>query len=373
MTDRELLLRVFHQQPVERIPVSPFIYINYVKEFFGSHDVDCVEKTPDVYRHFGFDLIHRNCSVDYDAYGPTGTDWNIETSTKSEGRDETTVTRIITPGGEIVMKDALRWIYEYEAEVSLMDFPVKSEADFELFSRYQPSSPDTADVSDIRKAGKAVGNRGITAPWIQSAFNLVAYYYRRVDDLLMDAILNPVFYNRMMNFFLSRYLVFIQQLIDAGVDVLSCGGNIANGKLVSPDFFRRFIWPFEKRLIDFIQHQGVPVLFHNCGYAANLLPLYTDLGMKAYESLTPAPYGDTDLSTAVKVFGRRVTLAGGIDQIDLLRKGTPEEIESIVKRVLDTVRGRSHFILGTTDYFNEETPEDNIFAFVESGKRYGKL
>ena len=56
LSGRERLLRVFHQREVDRIPVAPFIHINYVKEFFGTQDVDWVAKTPDVYAHFGFDL-----------------------------------------------------------------------------------------------------------------------------------------------------------------------------------------------------------------------------------------------------------------------------------------------------------------------------
>ena len=115
------------------------------------------------------------------------------------------------------------------------------------------------------------------------------------------------------------------------------------------------------------------MLYHNCGYARSLLPLYPGLGMRAYESLTPPPYGDTVLAEAVRAFGQGTTLLGGIDQLDLLRTGTAREIEATVKSVLDTVRGRCHFILGTTDYFNENTPEDGIRALAEAGHRYGKL
>ena len=58
MSTRQLLQRIFNQQEVDRIPVSPFIHINYVKEFYDNHEVDWVTKTVDVYDHFGFDLIN---------------------------------------------------------------------------------------------------------------------------------------------------------------------------------------------------------------------------------------------------------------------------------------------------------------------------
>lgn len=371
-SDRQRLLRVFHQQEVDRIPVSPFIHVNYVKEFFGTHDVDWVVKTPEVYRHFGFDLIHRNCSIAYDPFGAESKDWKPEATHQAEGRDDTTSTVIHTPQGELRCRDALRWVYEFDAEVSPVEFPVKNESDFELFRLFQPDLEEV-DVSDIKRAKEAVGDRGIVAPWIQGAFNLVAIYYRKLDDLLVDALLKPQFYRSMMEFFIGRYKKFIQKLIDVGADVLSYGANVANGKLLGADFYRKQIWPYEKDLISFIQGQGVVVLFHNCGYARNLIPLYSTLGLKAYESLTPPPYGDTVLGTAVETFGLNTTLVGGIDQLDLLRKGSIQEIDSTVKSVLDTVRGRSHFILGTTDYFNENTPKDKIQALADSGRRYGKL
>jgi len=372
MSNRQRLLRVLRQEPVDRIPVSPFIHINYVKEFFGTHDVDWVVKTPDVYRHFGFDIIHRNCSIAYDAYGPAAGDWQVGIDVAREGRDETTSTTITTPQGRIEVRQALRWVYEYDAEVSAVGYPIREEADFELFLKYQPPA-EPADTRDILRAKHTLGDEGIVAPWIQGAFNLLAVYYRKLDDLLVDAVLKPDFYSRMMDHFLTRYMGFVQQLIDAGADVLSYGANVANAKLIGPDFFHRYIWPYEKKLIDFIQNQDIAVLFHNCGYAKNFFPLYTGLGMKAYESLTPKPYGDTTLAEAVEAFGTRTTLAGGVDQLDLLRKGSAEEIDSTVEAICRTVRNRCHFILGTTDYFNEATPRANIHALAEAGKRHGSL
>jgi uroporphyrinogen decarboxylase len=371
-TTREILLRALHQQPVDRIPVSPFIHVNHVKEFFGSHEVDWVEKTPEVYAAYGLDCMHRNCSVAYDAYGPPGADWTIDARRSPAGRDSTTETVITTPRGELRWVEELRWVYEWDSESSAVKFPIRERADFELFCKYQPPL-GPVDDSDIRRGRKAVGDRGVVAPWIQGAFNLVAVHYRKVDDLLVDALTDAPFYREMMEHFLARYKLFVGALIDAGAEVLSAGGNIANGKMVSPEFFREHIWPYEKSLIDFVQSRGAVLLYHNCGYARRLIPVYPSLGMKAYESLTPPPYGDTVLDEAVAAFGRETTLLGGIDQLDLLRKGSPADIDREVRKVLQAVKGRCHFILGTTDYFNENTPADRIRAFADAGRKHGAL
>ena len=99
MTGREALLQVLRRQPADRIPVSPFIHVNYVKEFFGANDVDYVARTPEVYRHFGFDIMHRNCSIAYDAYGETARHWDVTTQTEVDGRDLTSATVVQTPTG----------------------------------------------------------------------------------------------------------------------------------------------------------------------------------------------------------------------------------------------------------------------------------
>jgi hypothetical protein len=373
MTNGERLWRALNQQPIDRVLVSPFIHVNYVREFFGDRDLDPIEPTIEVYRHFGFDLMHRNCSVDYDHLTAVQTpEWRASVGKSREGRDETITTVVTTPEGEIRRIQTTRWTCEYDAESALVEFPIKSEQDLELCKKYMPPV-GRLDTSPIRRAKELVGNEGIIAPWIQGVFNEASFCYRKLDDLILDAVLRPDFYHDLMTFCLQRVSPLIEQYASVGAEVLSMGGNIANGKMVGPDFFDRYVAPYERRLINFIQQHGTIVLYHNCGYARRLLPIYPSLGMKAYESLTPPPYGDTPLAEAlVRFHPTKTTLLGNIDQIDLLRKGRAQDIETAVKETLDTVKpwGGS-FILATTDYFNENTPHDNIHALAEAGHKFG--
>ncbi len=71
-------------------------------------------------------------------------------------------------------------------------------------------------------------------------------------------------------------------------------------------------------------------------------------------------------------FDKSITLSGNIDQVSFLKNASPEEIREEVRKVLDKVKKRGNFILATTDYFSEQTPYENIFAFAEAGMEYGK-
>ena len=81
-------------------------------------------------------------------------------------------------------------MYEYDAENSATDYPIKTERDLDILMRYQPPVGEV-DCTDIRVRGEVVDDEGIIAPWIQGAFNLAALYYRKVDDLLVDALRGP--------------------------------------------------------------------------------------------------------------------------------------------------------------------------------------
>lgn len=374
MTGRERLLKVFRQEPVDRVPIAPFIHVNFVKEYFNNDNIDIIERTIEVYEHFGFDMIHRNCmSVYYDDIHLVSPDWKVERFTKTEGRDETRFTTIHTPDGDLTETFKLNWMSHYDAEASVVDYLIKTENDFNLFSKYQPPL-GTVDTTGIARARKLVcdSNKGIIAPWIQGAFNYLAIYYRKLDDLLLDAMVNPGFYRRMMEYFLERNKQMIMQYIQAGVDAFSYAGNIASGKLIGLDFFLEYVFPYEKRLIDFIQSNGVYVQYHNCGYGMNLFTAYKELGMNVYESMTPPPFGDTVFEEVLKLMPQTITLSGNIDQIQFLKTAMPLQIQQKIKDLLEKAKRRGNFILSTTDYLGEQTPYHNIMAFVDAGMDYGK-
>lgn len=368
VTDRDRLLSVFALQGGACIPVAPFIHVNFVRAFFGRQDVDPISDTIEVYRHFGFDIIHRNCTPAYDGIALDGERWKAETTVEKDDRGETTTTIVHTPRGDLRQVWRLNWVSEYDAEATPVEYLIKSESDLDLMVEYQPPVGDI-DTSPIRRAREELGDGGIVAPWVQGGFNHAAYFVRPPDQLMLDALTHPEFYHALMSYFVERNKAIMSQFIAAGADVLSYAANIASGKMVSEAFFRTFVAPYEKDLIDFVQAHGAHVLYHNCGCAKNLLPCYAELGMRAYESLTPPPYGDTLLEHAFEAMGPDVVLSGNIDQIEFLQKATPQEIEARVASVLEQARRRGNFILATTDYFHEDTPHDNVHALADAARK----
>ena len=149
------------------------------------------------------------------------------------------------------------------------------------------------------------------------------------------------------------------------------GANVANSKLVSTEFWLDNFLPYENRYVDFIQDQGVLGVFHNCGYAAGHLHAYHHLHHRMWGYMTPPPHGDTDLAEAVATLPQNLLLWGNIDQIDFLRQATPQEVEENVRQVIEIVKPRGNFILGSSDNLETGTPHENIRALVAAGRKYG--
>ena len=77
MNGRERLLKTLKNEPVDRIPIAPFLYYNAVYEmfdykpdlehFFDPFDFDPIEKFIEYCDYFGFDVLHVLGSV-WDMY-----------------------------------------------------------------------------------------------------------------------------------------------------------------------------------------------------------------------------------------------------------------------------------------------------------------
>lgn len=112
-------------------------------------------------------------------------------------------------------------------------------------------------------------------------------------------------------------------------------------------------------------------MYHNCGDGKSLMPLIDQMSMDIYESLTPPPFGDTVLSEALETIRPPKALLGNLDQIDFLVHATPDEVLRRTRDILEAAKKRGHFILATSDYISEGTPEENLYAFAQAALEFG--
>lgn len=373
MNSRNLLWNLLSGEKTNRIPVAPFIFNNYVNEVL-EHPNDKIASCLSLYRKYGFDIILRNYFVaDYlDESCIECTSWSVKSKITGDiEKDWNEQTVITTPERRLTQIKSYRKITPNETVEAITEYFIKDKSDLDQFIKYQPPI-GKYDYSIITYAKEQVGNDGITGPWVQGAFNY-AGTYRELSELLMDPYIDENFYKELMEYFTSRLISYVQEVIKAGADFISLSGNKAIGSMTGPKMFAEYIMPYECRIIEAIHKAGAKVIYHNCGDARSLLPLYNEMNIDMYESLTSPPYGDTIFEEALNIIKLPTVLSGGIDQIDFLKKSNPEQIEEKVKEVMTLSKKRGGFILAASDYISEGTPEGNIFALSQAGHRYGAI
>lgn len=365
MTGRERILATVAGEKVDRIPVAPFVYSNVVREWKQDPATDVVSGTAEFYRHFGMDIIHRNFNIRHNDL-VSAPNWRVSQSSRTEGSEIRVTREIETPAGVLREVESLTALSPYMTVSAQIECFIKDAEDFEIFRKYAPE-PVPADFGDLRRAKAAVGEDGVTAPWISGVFNYMARL-RSLEELITDPYMEPDFYEMLAEFSLERLKKAMEPVAGEGVDFVSLAGNLANGTMAGPRYYEEYVLPYESRLIRRLQRDGIKVIYHNCGDAANMIACYNRLMPDCYESMTEPPYADNSLEKCLEAFDKRIALMGNVDQIRFLRQASPEEVYAHARHILEMAGKRGRFILGTSDLLEENTPAENLFALVRAAR-----
>ena len=389
LTGRERLFKTFRGQKVDRVPIAPFLYYNAIYEMFGykpdidtffdPEDFDPIKKAVEYCDYFGFDVLHSLGSV-WDFYAAYNSsidrsvvrawdNWDVTIDDERKGDKKRRTVAIRTPDGDLSHTEECRRSSTYLIIHAPVEYPIKTKENFEIFRRYSPPA-DNMDCRLISRARGAVGDKGLVTANTHGAFNTLAQF-RKLEDVMMDPIVDEGFYREMMDFFVERLIERAKKMVNRGADVIEVAANLATSA-VGPEFYRKHILEYENRLLNAIHETGALTIFHNCGDAAKIMHLYNDLDIDCWGYLTPPPFGDVDFDEALKVMRPDLVLRGNIDQVEFMVKATPKEVKEKVREVVLKAKQRGNFILSTTDFFFDGTPYENIRAFAEAGLEYGR-
>ncbi|MBF9016581.1 MULTISPECIES: uroporphyrinogen decarboxylase family protein [unclassified Oceanispirochaeta] len=380
MTGRERILAVLNKQVPDRIPVTFFVQEEYLSWFYPERkNISRVSDAVDCARHYGFDIITRDNKYTKPYWlNKSYPNWEVQEETWIENDIYYRKTAIKTPGGTLDQIETapndpriLKGVHFH-----MQDYLLKSVESFEIFKKYFPEI-DKRELEERRERARysknIIGDLGITCPWgIGGVYNSVSSY-RNIQELLMDPYIQPDFYHDLMDFFTKWIVKDYQIMTETEFDALGIQGNIANGALMGDDFFSQYILPYEKRISDTIRSGGKFSIYHNCGYAHNLYKSYRELGIDVWETVAPSPMGDNNLREARNFFGEDLILSGNLDQVNFLKRATPDEIRETVKEIMCQGKKGGAFLFSASDYLEPETPEENIKAAVSAAIEWGGL
>jgi len=134
---------------------------------------------------------------------------------------------------------------------------------------------------------------------------------------------------------------------------------------MSPDQFRTFYWPSLRKLIIGLINEGlVPQLFAEGGYNDRL-----DVIGDVPKGKVLWWFDRTDMKLAKGTVGKVACLAGNVP-LDLLCTGTPDEVKTYCRELIDVAGRDGGFILSSGAGLQGSKP-DNVKAMIEFSKQYG--
>lgn len=140
------------------------------------------------------------------------------------------------------------------------------------------------------------------------------------------------------------------------------------GLLFSPAVLHTLLFPYMKEMASMCHKRGLPFLYHTDG---NVLQVIDDLIALGVDALHPIEPNAMDIVALKKQYGGKLALVGGID-VDLLSRGTPEQIDELVKNMIADVAPGGGYLVGSSNSVPNYVPLANYEALLHASIKYGK-
>jgi len=256
----------------------------------------------------------------------------------------------------------------------LADATIKDIEDYSF-----PDGGDPTRFTGVRQ--QALKLREETPYAISTGIGGVVYetcwYMRGLERWFMDMLENTDFcealLEQMLKFWMDYYVGFMAEVGDI-VDIVMIGDDLAGqqGPLFSPDFYRKFVKPRQKKLIQHIKSlTSAKIWYHTCGGCTEYIPDLIDNGI---DILNPVQISAAkmDPQNLKNTFGKDIVFwGGGIDAQHILPFAKPDEVREHVRKNLEIFKQGGGYVFSNVHNIQADVPAENITAMYDAAYEFG--
>ena len=138
------------------------------------------------------------------------------------------------------------------------------------------------------------------------------------------------------------------------------------GTLISPQYLIKYTLPWHQRFAAMAHEKGKPYFLHSCGNLETIMPhLINEVGIDAKHSYEDAIIPVAEMQ---RRYGDRIAILGGID-VDILTRGTPDEVRKYVRGVIDVCGPRGRYAVGSGNSIPSYIPLENYMTMIDEALR----
>ena len=202
----------------------------------------------------------------------------------------------------------------------------------------------------------------------------IAMLLRNPEMMLLDTFEDPGFIHALMRLTTDFCKLWGDAIVKTRIG-LSFSEPTASISLISPDNYREFIAPYHKELVEHFKAKKVGVTTHICG---TTYPIFEDLIGCGFTTVSFDLDQQSDPKLHVDQLERFMQVARGravaIGNVDATKfeKATRQEIETEVRRCVDSAAKHSGFILSTSCEIPPRSSPEIVRWFMDAAHEYGR-
>lgn len=197
----------------------------------------------------------------------------------------------------------------------------------------------------------------------QAPFSL-ASMVRGPADWMMDLITDDDFISELLDYCTDITLQFITLMSETGVDMVSNGDSTAGPEMISPEMYKKYAWPYEKRIVEKAHKENLSYCLHICGNTDSILEDMVTTGTDALE----LDY-KTNIQEIFKTCSDKIAFIGNIDPSGILAMGNKGDVERETIKLLRVYKDSPRIIINAGCAIPAETPFENIMKMIEIARR----
>ncbi|MFQ5887883.1 MAG: uroporphyrinogen decarboxylase family protein [Candidatus Hydrothermarchaeales archaeon] len=187
-----------------------------------------------------------------------------------------------------------------------------------------------------------------------------------IERFMMDITRNPDFVREVLDFSVKAIVRFYKPLLDDGIiKMISLAEPSASGNLISRKHFEEFALPYIQKVSKEIKKKRAYTFLHICGITNDRIEEVGESGVNCV-SLD----SNVDLGYAKEILGMKMCIAGNVDPINVMAKGSTEDVISVSKRCIGLAAKGGGFILMPGCDLSPSVPLSNIKALISTANTW---
>jgi uroporphyrinogen-III decarboxylase len=378
MTSRERLLAAMRREEVDRIPLAPRMTMNVIPRYYGTAATWAIKK----FKHERFD-----CDPSFDLPFPGINPFtnyaisltylrNITGSLQYEEQgDVFLVTRTFrTPAGNLsekilVPKPGVK-AYGASPNPHRVEHLVKSPEDLDKI-RYLIPSLENPNFTEYYRAVEELGDDGVVLLNVPGPMDYWGGETYAMENMMVEYYERPAFFDALLNLFAEHSIEMVRVALEHDVRhffLVYFYSSLSAGW--SPKILREKFLPIVRKQVEMIHSADGLVDYYDDGKLMGSLDIFVEAGVDVIETCSPPPVGDFQLAEAKQRWGNQVTFKGLVDIVNVVARGTPEDIDKHVRDIINQNGDKQGLILGTMDNIRPETSDENIAAYFNAANKY---